>query len=415
MGVKVKEKVKGSGIWWIYIDHKGKRKAKMIGKDKRLAKEAAKKIEANLLLGDLKVLKTQPQVPVFSEYARKYLLFIKANRRSTTFERYEGVLKKYVLPKFKDMALDKITRGTIRDFLLTKSEEMDIGVLRDVLSGVLSYAVDDEVIAHNPVIGVTRKLEKRKDKGRDVEPFTEMELNLFLGACKDTAPECYPFFLTACRTGMRLGELLALRWSDIQFSNPVIIGGIREERPFILVRRSYRRGKYTPPKNDKTRHVDVSAQLKGVLSEHLLEAKKNALKSGSGEVSELIFNKEGRVMEQNEIRRIYNKILTKAKLRHVKFHALRHTFASLLLSKGESPVYVKEQMGHSSIQITCDIYGKWIPTQNLVGVNKLDSTQQSATQPQPQKIEKAQLVEIAPKNICVVPKTRLELVQAYAR
>jgi len=71
--------------------------------------------------------------------------------------------------------------------------------------------------------------------------------------------------------------------------------------------------------------------------------------------------------------------LAKAGLRDNKSHVLRHTFASQLLSTGESPVYVKEMLGHSSIQITVDIYGKWIQTERSVGVNRLDSQKESAT------------------------------------
>ena len=72
------------------------------------------------------------------------------------------------------------------------------------------------------------------------------------------------------------------------------------------------------------------------------------------------------------MQRLFKRILAKAEMRDIKFHGLRHTFASLLLSKGESPVYVKEQLGHSSIQITVDIYGKRIQTKKEAGVNRLD-------------------------------------------
>jgi len=60
-------------------------------------------------------------------------------------------------------------------------------------------------------------------------------------------------------------------------------------------------------------------------------------------------------------------------LRKVRFHDLRHTFASLLLQQGESPVYVKEQMGHSSIQVTVDLYGHLIPDGNKQAVDRLDN------------------------------------------
>jgi integrase len=87
----------------------------------------------------------------------------------------------------------------------------------------------------------------------------------------------------------------------------------------------------------------------------------------------LIFHRGiGQPLEQNYIRRVFKRILSKAGLREIRFHDLRHTFASLLLTQGETPVYVKEQLGHSSIQITVDIYGHLIPGTNKKAVDKLD-------------------------------------------
>lgn len=382
MGVILKQRPENSGIWWVFISHKGKRRAKKIGKDKRLAKEVAKKIEAKLALGDFD-LEKQSNIPTFGEYSQKWLAFIKMNRRESTYERYDQVLRDHIFPVFKNKTLDSITRGDVRDFLIAKSDKLDVSVLRDVLSGVLGFAVDDELIKANPIIGITKKLDLKKDKSEDVDPLTEVDLSLFLKTCKDLAPEYYSFFLMAARTGARLGELLAIRWGDLDFSHKVIFeGGEAKERPFIWIKRSYRRGRFTPPKNGKSRKVDMSNQLRDALKEHLTREKKEALKQGLGDVPELVFHRNGKVIEQNYIRRIFKRVLSKAGLREIKFHALRHTFASLLLSKGESPVYVKEQLGHHSIQITVDIYGKWIQTERSAGVNRLD-TQLNATQAQP--------------------------------
>jgi len=388
MGVKVKEKPPGSGVWWVFINHHGRRKAKKCG-SKKLANEAAKKIEAKLTLGDLDLEKPIPaQVPNFGEYAEKYLAFIQANRRESTYERYDQVLKSHVLPAFRNKSVDAMTRGEIRDLLIAKSANLDVSVIRDVISGVLGFALDDEFIKSNPVTGLTTKLElRKKDKSEAVDPFTEADLALLLETCQAYHPEHYPFFFTACRTGMRLGELLALRWGDLDFSHKIIHeSGSEEERPFIWVRQAYRRGRITAPKNGKTRKVDMSGQLKAVLKEHLTMEKKRALKEGrGGEVPELVFDEEGRNIEQKTMQRVFRRILAKAGLKQTKFHTLRHTFASLLLSMGESPVYVKEQVGHSSIQITVDIYGKWIQTKKEAGVNRLDNATKcnlSATSPQ---------------------------------
>ena len=81
---------------------------------------------------------------------------------------------------------------------------------------------------------------------------------------------------------------------------------------------------------------------------------------------------EGEPTSKNTIRNIWKQLLTKAGLRNMRFHDIRHTFASLLLNKGKSPVYLKEQLGHSSIQMTVDIYGHLIPNSNRNAINSLD-------------------------------------------
>ncbi len=382
MGVKVREKEKGSGVWWIFIDHQGTRKAKKIGKDKKLALEAAKKIEAKLALGDLGVLDDKPKLPLFREYAELWLHgYIKGLRRQSTFERYQDLLRRYIFPVLGNRPIDEIKRGEIRDLLLRLNMKglslSTICLIRDVISGPLSFALDEEMISVNPASGITKKLQLRRDRKIDVDPLTKEEVNLFLDACLKHNPEHYPFFICAFRTGMRLGELLGLHWGDVDWYGK-----------FIRVSRSYKRGRLTPTKTGKVRRVDMSDQLLESLKALQVFRKKEALKSGLGEMVETIFHCGGKPMEQNYIRRGFKRLLTKAGLRDIRFHDIRHTFASLLLSDGASPVYVKEQLGHSSIQMTVDIYGHLIPSSNRDMVNRLD-TQPAATYPQPAKIQKA--------------------------
>jgi integrase len=85
-----------------------------------------------------------------------------------------------------------------------------------------------------------------------------------------------------------------------------------------------------------------------------------------------IGREEGQRVEMHNVtNRVFHKCLAKAGLRRVRFHDLRHTNATLLLMRGESPVYVKDQLGHSSIKMTVDIYGHWIPGTNRRAVNRL--------------------------------------------
>ena len=86
----------------------------------------------------------KPKIPTFKEYSQKWLNFIKMKRRESTYERYDQVLKTHILPVFKNKPLDTITRGDIRDFLIMKSKTLSVFVFRDILSGVLGFALDDE-------------------------------------------------------------------------------------------------------------------------------------------------------------------------------------------------------------------------------------------------------------------------------
>jgi len=121
--------------------------------------------------------------------------------------------------------------------------------------------------------------------------------------------------------------------------------------------------------------VDMSKQLRAVLIElrdqRMLSAMQNGRMSITGD---LVFTSDdgGPIVTRNIGPRYMEPALAKAGLRHFNFHSLRHTFASLLLSAGVSPAYVQRQLGHSSIKITVDIYGHWIPGENADWINAAD-------------------------------------------
>lgn len=120
--------------------------------------------------------------------------------------------------------------------------------------------------------------------------------------------------------------------------------------------------------------MDMSLQLTDTLKAHLLERKKETLKRGWGEVPPWVFiSGLGTPLNSANFHYwVWRPLLAKAKLRHIRVHDLRHTFASLLIQNGESLAYVKEQLGHSSIQITVDTYGHLVPGGNRQAVDRLD-------------------------------------------
>lgn len=367
MGVKIKERPEGSGIWWIFINHNGKRKAKLIGKNKRLAQEAAKKIEAKLTLGDFGIEKDEKQFVVFSDYAKRWIdVTIPATCKESSLRDYQGLLKNHILPIFGNLKINEINRLIVKDFLMKKSNggfaSSTVTHMKNTISGVLNMAVDDEIIAINPAHRLGKVIHS-KSMRLEVDPLNKQELTVLLATFKEHYPRHYPMALTLARTGMRLGEAIGLQWGDIDFNSR-----------FINLQRGLSRSKIETPKNGKTRRVDMSMQLTETLKELRQQRRIEAVKKGWGEVPEWVFiSSDGTHLDGSSWRRrIFNKALERSGLRRVNIHSLRHAYASLLIQAGESLAYIRDQLGHHSIKVTVDIYGHLAPEGNKAAVDRLD-------------------------------------------
>jgi integrase len=142
-----------------------------------------------------------------------------------------------------------------------------ISLIKAPISGVLSFAVDSELIENNPLDSLKLKRKKRDFK---VEPLTDDEAGKLLEEAKlFMGGYYYPHILCSLRTGMRIGEIKALKWKDIDF-----------EKRQIEVKRSCRRGRVTGTKTDKRRRVDMTPHLTETLKELRTRQKKFSLRNG---------------------------------------------------------------------------------------------------------------------------------------
>lgn len=228
---------------------------------------------------------------------------------------------------------------------------------------MLSQVVEDGLLLANPAFRMGKHLRFGDEQRAAIQPLTHVEAHEFLKAVSERMPDFHPLFLCALRTGMRLGELLALQWGDIDFTDR-----------FSQVRRNLVGGRVTSTKNTNRRRVDMSLKLTEGLRDHQRHAKAASLKAGRKLPAWVFTTPEGTALDGDNVRhRGFYRLLQAANLRQIRFHDLRHTFASLLIQNGEPLTYVKEQMGHSSIQVTVDVYGHLVPSANRAAVDKLDA------------------------------------------
>jgi len=182
---------------------------------------------------------------------------------------------------------------------------------------------------------------------------------------------------------MRIGEALALKWGDLDYNGR-----------FIEVKRSYVRNRISTPKNKKGRRVDMSFQLAETLKTHELISKKKGLALGLGDIPEYVFtNEKGKIIDvSNWRRRVFKKALRKAGLREVRIHNMRHTYATLRISKDDNIADVSKQLGHHSVKLTWDVYYHWVPGNNKSEVDALDDpslTRPNAPYMHPEALQKA--------------------------
>ena len=377
MGVVVRQKVEGKGKpWSIFIHQNGKIKQKVIG-DKKTADVVAAELRKKLIRGELRLDEEKSKSPEFSAFADRYLqTYAKVKVKQNTWDSYETIIRLHLNPVWKGKRLDEIKRSDVRQLLLEKQADgLRFGTVDNIkalISGIFTYAYEEETIQANPALKMGKHLAKDAEK-YNIQFLTQEQVTKFLTTTRQIAPEFYPIFLCAFLTGMRLGEVLGLAWEDVDFTAKQ-----------ITVRRNYTHCHFDSPKSHKSRCIDMTDQLHQVLSSHRINMlRKFHSKQPAYELPpsfkqhrsiHLVFPcSNGKPSDGDNFRhRVFYDILEKAEIPRIRFHDIRHTFASLLLQKNAPIHYVKEQMGHASITTTVDTYGHITPGVNRQTINKLD-------------------------------------------
>jgi len=308
-----------------------------------------------------------PKVLTIADYARTWM---EANRakglKHTTLERYRGILDEHVLPAFGPLPLSAVDRTKVRELvghLSTKG--LKPKTIKNVVLGVSALyteAIEDGLVNHNPALRPSKLIQVPK-RGERVEVFTHEEELVVLQTAQEKCPHYYPFILCLFRTGLREGEAVALRPEDLDLNHR-----------YMLIQRNFTAGRMSDtPKSGRRRTVDLSQDLITVLRETLVVREAEAMLQGSPKEGWLFPATQGGIIRSNNFRdRVWKPLLKAAGLPYRWVHATRHTFATRMIMGGANLVYVQKQLGHSSIQITVDLYTHWIDRSERKTVLEVD-------------------------------------------
>lgn len=230
------------------------------------------------------------------------------------------------------------------------------------MSAIYNFMIDSDAAVRNPLARI-KSLKEVKNK--KIRALRTEEVQALLSKTKQIYPDFFPLLFTALFTGMRQGELVALTWDSINW--------ITQK---ITVDKNYTHGGLGTPKTGKIRVIDMSNELAKVLKEWRLACPHSELN--------LVFpNSYGNYQSADNLaKRRFLPALNRAGIDKIRFHDLRHTYASLLLANGAPMKYVQHQLGHSSITMTMDLYTHLLPEVNDRCVNLLNSIVNQAIEPQ---------------------------------
>ena len=264
-------------------------------------------------------------------------------------------MRLHLNPVFGRQYLHRITTGDLQRFVsetITKGKlsPKSVSNILVLLKEIFKHAVAWGCLRRDPSLYVKRP----RVEQIEMDFLNPQEIRVFLD---NVRPQYYALFLTAVLTGMRRGELLALQWRDIDWRSSL-----------ISVRRSLYRGEFVSPKSrNSVRRIVMSPILVRTLCNHRV--------SGESPGSLVFNNGKGLPLDpENLIKREFHSALDRAGLRRIRFHDLRHTYASLLISQGENVKFIQSQLGHASAKTTLDRYGHLMPDVENNAARRLDQT-----------------------------------------
>ena len=332
----------------------GKRKV-LYGKTKKEVTEKLIKVRREQQQGMLSVTsKTK-----MSEYIEGWLENYKRGVRPNTHQRACEIMRLHILPTLGNIQLDKLTPQHLDRLYSKKLKELSpttVQTIHNTLHKALSDAVKQGIL----LINVSERVEAPRKNEYEARVFSEEETRTFLMAIRNHS--LYVLLLIDVSTGMRRGEIVGLKWNDIDLKR-----GILQVRRAIVRRPTELGGGYAeaPLKTKRSRRsIMLPAYIVAILEQYRAQQMSIMQQNGQpwDEQRWLFCKPDGNHLNpQHDVYEEFKVILSKAGLPDIRFHDLRHTAATMHLGLMTNPKIVQEILGHSTISITMDAYSHVLP------------------------------------------------------
>ena len=367
--------VRKRGTKWAVVvdigrDANGKRQQRWhSGFDTRKAAEAATaRIIRELDTGAY----VAPSKITVAEFLAQWLKHSKSEIGTKTHERYSEIVDKHLVPAVGHHALTRLTPTHVQDHYATA---LDSGRLdgkgglaprtvlhhHRVLHTALEHAVRLGLLARNP----TDATKPPRPDSHEIDALGSADMRRFLDATRSHPLHC--IVLLAATTGMRRGELLALRWADVNLD----VGAVEVRRSLSETKAGLA---FKAPKTSKAeRRVPLLPQAVTALrAHHAAQARERLAAGPSYDNKDLVFAEpDGSIVRPSRFSSRYKRLVVSVGFTSLRFHDLRHSHATLLFQEGVHPKVVSERLGHSNVNITLNTYTHVLPGMQEEAVARL--------------------------------------------
>ncbi|WP_027633087.1 tyrosine-type recombinase/integrase [Clostridium hydrogeniformans] len=306
---------------------------------------------------------------------------VSSNIKPSTFERYEGIYRNYIKDseiyslKLNNLKSINLQRYYNNLYSIGKSSNV-IKNLNKLLKTFFNYAVNEGYMIKNLCAGKNIVIPGESTVIKEeIIPFTDDEIKSIKKALEKNRLKA--LILLDLGTGLRRGELLALKWRNVDINNCELVVKETLKRVTIINEdgsRTVETLTHAPKTKHSYRSVPIPSNLIPILKEQQRIQKLDKLKSGDSYISnDYVFTTEiGNHIDERNLTRSYKRILEKADVKYRKFHNLRHTYATKLFQRNVPLKTVQVLLGHSDINLTANIYTHVIPKEKSNAVDKLN-------------------------------------------